>query len=104
MGFKNKEDRAKYGKEWMSKKDPAYESWRKMKQRCNNKKHHKYPIYGGRGITICNEWINSFDIFLADMGPRPLGTTIDRINPDLGYYKENCRWADAKVQGNNKRK
>ena len=82
---------------------PEYQSWKSMIQRCTNPKASSYPRYGGRGITICEAWLNSFKQFYEDMGPRPsLGHTLDRKNNDLGYYKENCRWANAIEQANNK--
>lgn len=81
---------------------PTYFSWQAMRTRCRNPNHKHWKHYGGRGITICPEW-DSFEVFLADMGERPSGTSIDRIDPNKGYCKENCRWADAKTQANNKR-
>lgn len=75
-------------------------SWRAMIQRCTSKNHCKYPRYGGRGITVCDRWKN-FNNFLEDMGDRPQGKTLDRINNDEGYYKENCRWATPKEQRSN---
>jgi hypothetical protein len=71
-----------------------------MIQRCTNQNCSGYEYYGGRGITVCEEW-KEFANFLADMGERPKGTSIDRINVDLGYFKGNCRWATDQVQANN---
>lgn len=78
--------------------------WQMMLQRCNNKNHVSYPSYGGRGIFVCQEWSESFSVFLADMGQAPSHThTLDRINNDLGYSKENCAWKTPMEQGKNKR-
>ena len=82
---------------------PAYLTWRGMKERCHNKRHKSYPAYGGAGIWVCDEWRASFMAFFADMGPRPEGHTLDRIDPSKGYYKANCRWADKSTQEKNKR-
>lgn len=87
----------------MKSKTSEYNSWKSMKARCLNKNHDAYSKYGGRGITICHNWIDSFDRFLSDMGPRPIGTSLDRIDNEKGYYPENCRWADSKQQNNNQR-
>lgn len=83
------------------KNTPTYRSWRAMKTRCLNKNHGYYWRYGGRGITICQRWLNSFSNFLADMGERPVGKTLDRINNDGNYEPTNCRWADRKTQSEN---
>ena len=86
------------------KPSSEYCSWRSMKCRCLNPKDPAFKNYGGRGITVCNEWINSYEIFLNDMGKKPfINYSIERINNDKGYYKENCRWATTKDQNNNKR-
>lgn len=82
-------------------KTPTYISWLSIKQRCYNKENKKYRLYGGKGITVYERWRNSFASFYADMGIRPPGTTLDRVNGDLGYYKENCRWATPTQQANN---
>ena len=79
-----------------------YRTWRNMKNRCNLKTDTSYEHYGSRGITVCERW-NKFENFWEDMkdGYR-VGLTIDRIDNDKGYYKENCRWATYKVQENNR--
>jgi len=73
-----------------------------MRLRCENPRHPSYPRYGGRGIRICARW-HVFENFLQDMGERPPGLSIDRIDNDLGYFKENCRWATRSEQMKNKR-
>jgi hypothetical protein len=81
----------------------TYSSWRALKFRCENKDNKDYPNYGGRGIKVCDQWSKSFSEFLRDMGERPEGTSIDRIDPDGNYEPGNCRWASNKKQSNNKR-
>ncbi len=79
---------------------PTYWSWQGMKKRCNDPKQ---AAYGGRGIKVCARWRKSFANFLADMGERPEGKTLDRRNNDGNYTPNNCRWATGKQQGSNKR-
>jgi hypothetical protein len=85
------------------KTSPTYNSWNSMKTRCTNPKVHNWNNYGGRGITVCERWSHSFTNFLADMGPKPEGMSIDRTNNDGDYEPTNCRWATKKDQMNNKR-
>lgn len=85
-------------------KTPTYTSWSKMKERCNLDTYVEAEYYGDRGIKVCEEWDESFESFLRDMGERPEGMTLDRIDPEKGYNKENCRWADPTVQAYNRRK
>jgi hypothetical protein len=80
----------------------TYFTWREMRARCNNHSHSRYHDYGGRGIGVCARWA-LFTNFLDDMGERPEGLTLDRINNDEGYLKENCRWATYSEQNSNKR-
>lgn len=81
-----------------------YRIWTGMKYRCYNKNCPKYKIYGGRGVVVCDRWM-SFQNFFEDMGNRPSKYySLDRINNNLGYSKENCRWATLKKQANNTRR
>lgn len=81
----------------------TYNSWLAMKQRCCYEKSDEYHRYGGRGIRVCERWIDSFENFLADMGERPSSMTLDRINPDGDYKPENCRWEKEETQARNRR-
>lgn len=80
---------------------PTYGSWHAMNSRCRNPKATGYERYGGIGVTICDRWL-VFETFLADMGERPEGTTLDRIDNDGNYEPGNCRWATYKQQAENK--
>lgn len=86
-------------------KSPEYHSWQSAKQRCTNPNNVGYRWYGGRGITMCEAWSASFVAFLADMGPRPAGTSIDRYpDPDGNYEPGNCRWATRAEQSAGQRR
>jgi len=80
----------------------TYRTWVNMKSRCNNKNSQSYKNYGGRGIKFCKSW-NKFENFYKDMGDKPEGRTLDRINNSGDYCKENCRWTDWETQANNRR-
>lgn len=85
-------------------KSSEYVIWGKMKQRCSDPNNPKYPIYGARGITVCERWKGSFENFLSDMGTRPSKShSIDRRNNDGNYEPSNCHWATPKQQGRNMR-
>ncbi len=86
------------------KEAPEYKAWSSMKRRCYNNTSEAYKNYGGRGIAVCDEWLNDFEQFLKDMGKRPSKNhSIDRINNDGNYEPDNCRWVEWEVQNRNKR-
>lgn len=81
---------------------PTYIAWQDMKNRCLNSACRAYKNYGGRGITVCEQWMD-FRSFFADMGVRPDGTELDRIDNNAGYSAKNCRWISRKINNRNKR-
>lgn len=82
---------------------PLYACWWSMKQRCYSQNSMSYRYYGGRGIKVCDRWLNSFESFISDMGPRPKGYEIDRIDSYGDYEPGNCRWVTQKINSINKR-
>ena len=89
-----------------NKKDhPLYQTWKSMKQRCSNPNSPDYPNYGGRGIEVCDEWKNDFEMFVYHLGPKPSPEhTLDRVDNDWHYCPENCRWATKAEQQRNSRR
>lgn len=84
-------------------KHPSFDTWRQMISRCTDVNNKAYDNYGGRGISVCDEWMISFNAFTDDMGEKPEGFTLDRRNNDKGYTPDNCRWATAVQQSQNRR-
>lgn len=91
----------KHGKRY----HPLYDAWKSMVARCTNIKDSNYEFYGGRGITVYPNWLgeNGLDNFITDMPERPEGTSLDRINNDLGYFPDNVRWTTKEMQSFNRR-
>jgi len=93
-----------FPKKWKnSSTTRTYYAWRSMRTRCLSPLSAQFQNYGGRGITVCERWVNDYDAFFDDMGEVPEGLTLDRIDVNSGYTPENCRWADWDTQRNNKR-
>ena len=97
--------RLKHGDYIGSKPTCEWKSWDSLKQRCTNSNNKDYHNYGGRGIKVCKSWLNSYKLFLQDMGRKPsIKHSIDRINNDGNYEPSNCRWSTMKEQSNNTRR
>lgn len=92
----------KYERHGMSS-HPLYSTWGGMIQRCYYKDNKHYKDYGGRGIKVCDRWLNSFALFVEDMGEKPYNYTLDRIDVDGNYEPSNCRWTDMYTQALNRR-
>jgi hypothetical protein len=103
IGFRNRVHGHTSTPDAVGRRSKTYASWSDAKKRCFSPKNKRFADYGGRGILMCDLWANSFAAFLEDMGERPPGTTLDRINVDEGYEPGNCRWASRFEQAQNTR-
>ncbi len=89
-------------KKIQNKLHPLYNTWRNMRARCNRKTHPRYADWGGRGIEVCKRW-DSFKVFADDMGDRPTGHTLDRVDNNKNYTPDNCKWSTISEQNSNQR-
>jgi hypothetical protein len=98
---KEKPSRRRHGMSWGTSRTPEYVTWSLMRKRCNNPNDARFKHYGGRGISVCERW-NLFENFLADMGKRPTGYSIERIDNDGNYEPNNCKWIPLRDQVKNR--
>lgn len=102
LGKFNTKEYNKKSKDNQDQKYPLYQIWSSMKNRCYNKSNNRYYRYGARGVRVCDEWLNNYKQFELDMGVRPKGFTLDRIDSNGNYEKNNCRWSSTRTQNLNK--